>query len=657
MFQKIAAFVKKRKVTTGIIIVVIIASTYFGVDRVRGSTTPVRYVLGTAAKGTLINSISGSGQITVSDQVDIKAKASGDLLTITVKEGQEVKANTIIGTINARDAYKTVRDAQVNLETAQLQLQKIKEPPTAYELLQAQNSVASAETSIQKLMLSQSTDRQKAEQAQQSATDALAKGYDDAYNTLANVYTDLPDVISGVYTILYSQEIGDSESSVGPGTLNDSALLNSILTQNPEDRDTLQAFIIKAKSDYLSAKADYDASTASYKNITRSSEPAQIEAVLNQTISATKHVADAVKNETSILDFWSQYRTLHQQSIFSKVKTYQTNIDSYTTKTSSDLSSLLSTQKSIADNKQAIITAAQSIKALDQNAPLDLAAAKATLAERQQSLANLRAGAEALDIRSQEISVRERNNTLLDARQKLADYTVRAPFDGVVAKVSVKKGDSISSGTTITTLITKQRIAQIALNELDAAKVKVGQKVTLTFDAVADLGITGQVATIDTLGTVSQGVVTYTATIVFDTQDDRIKPGMTVSASIITEVKPDVLLVPASAVKNSNGTSYVLILDNPDTAVPGTQGVTAGSAPYQQAVETGSSNDTSVEIISGITEGQEIVTRTIQPSTTAAGNATAPSLFSATGATGRATTGRTTGSNAGFTGGAAFPAR
>ena len=70
------------------------------------------------------------------------------------------------------------------------------------------------------------------------------------------------------------------------------------------------------------------------------------------------------------------------------------------------------------------------------------------------------------------------------------------------------------------------------MNEVDAAKISVGNKTTLTFDATEDLTLTGKVAQIDTIGTVEQGVVSYKVKIAFDTQDERIKPGMTANASI-----------------------------------------------------------------------------------------------------------------------------
>jgi len=252
------------------------------------------------------------------------------------------------------------------------------------------------------------------------------------------------------------------------------------------------------------------------------------------------------------------------------------------------------------DNKEAVINADRDLKQIDQNNPLDLTAAEQSVKEKEVSLLKLKAGADIIDIKSQELTVLQRKNALADARQKLADYTIRAPFAGVIAKINIKLNDEVSAGTAAATLVTKQQVAEISLNEVDVAKIKVGQKVTLTFEALENLSTTGTVAEIDTIGTVTQGVVYYAVKITFDTQDERVKPGMSVSANIITEVRPDVLLVPSPAVKSqNNGEPYVEIMES--------------AAPRAQQVKIGISNDTSTEIISGLKEGDRIVTQTIDP--------------------------------------------
>jgi len=120
-------------------------------------------------------------------------------------------------------------------------------------------------------------------------------------------------------------------------------------------------------------------------------------------------------------------------------------------------------------------------------------------------------------------------------------------------------------------------------------------------------------------------------------EDERIKSEMSVSAIIITNMKQNVLVVPNSAIKSlpsrqagQTGTSYVESFDFP-LAPPtdGFIGSTSTIAPNKIPVEIGLTNDSKSEIISGIKEGDEIVIRTILPTTKT--TAAAPSLFGNTG--------------------------
>ena len=119
----------------------------------------------------------------------------------------------------------------------------------------------------------------------------------------------------------------------------------------------------------------------------------------------------------------------------------------------------------------------------------------------------------------------------------------------------------------------------------------------------------------DNLGTVSQGVVSYNVKIAFDVQDERIKPGMSVSATIILDSKNDVLMVSNSAVKNQNGSSYVEVLVN--------------GVPEKKNVTVGKSNDLTTEIVEGLTEGEEVVTQKI--SSTASKTTTSQSTSNKSG--------------------------
>jgi len=174
----------------------------------------------------------------------------------------------------------------------------------------------------------------------------------------------------------------------------------------------------------------------------------------------------------------------------------------------------------------------------------------------------------------------------------------------------------------LATLITRQKIAQISLNEIDAAKVKAGQKATLAFDALPDISITGKVAEVDTVGTASQGVVSYGVKIALDSGEDAIKPGYSVTADIITDVKQDVLVLPNGAIKSQGDSYYVELVDiNGDSQfarqlLASVSGTILQESPNTQQVETGLSNDVSTEIVSGLKEGDIVVAYTINPSQT-----------------------------------------
>jgi RND family efflux transporter MFP subunit len=197
-------------------------------------------------------------------------------------------------------------------------------------------------------------------------------------------------------------------------------------------------------------------------------------------------------------------------------------------------------------------------------------------------------------------------------QQKTAsERTVTAPISGTVTTVNVKNNDELGSsgtgnnssatnnGSTATIVIQDLTSlkAVVSINEVDIASLKVGQKASLTFDAVSDLTQTGSVEAVDTAGTSTQGVVTYSATVGFDSLDSKVKPEMSVNATITTGVKQDVLMVSSSAVKTSGTAHYVQILKD--------------GSPVQQTVEIGSTSDTQTEITSGLSEGDSVITQTI----------------------------------------------
>ncbi|MDB5194523.1 MAG: family efflux transporter subunit, HlyD family secretion protein [Parcubacteria group bacterium] len=540
-----------HKALSGLVAVALLSAAY-GSFHSTSASTEMRYVLGTVDRSTVVSSVSGTGTVSATNQIDVKAKTSGDALSVRVKAGDTVGAGQTLVTLDARDA-------SIALEDAQISYQKLTEPADNSALSSAQSALVNAETSE-------------------------TAAYNSAVTDISSLFLDVPSILDGL----------DDLFGTSSGYISD-ANVRYVSDVAITDRSG-------ALSELNSVEGEFTNLTSEYRTLSRTSSTTTVQTLLSHAYMVTKDLAQTLKDTKTTVDY-VKANTPPQNAALGA--TAQANVSTWTDKNTSHLSALLSDESSMTTTHLSV-------------------------ADKQAALVKVNQGADPLDLESAQLGLQQKE-------QAVSDSVVRAPFSGVVAKVDVKVGDSVSGGTTVATLITPDEVAEVSLNEVDAAKVKIGDKATLTFDAVDGLSISGVVSEIDLIGTVSQGVVTYSTKITFDTQDTRVRPGMSVSAEIITDSKIDVLAVPSAAVKIQNGVSYVQVFDPALNAAGGTQGVASLVPPTQVEVGTGVIGDTLTEILSGLTEGEQIVTRTVSPSATTAATAQTGSLFGGGAARGGAT--------------------
>lgn len=592
----------KKKLVVALSIAAILTGGFFGYKALGKNEDKVQYRTQEVTRGSLIVTVSGSGQVSSSQQLDVSPKVSGDIVNINVEKGQEVSKGDLLMVLDIQDAQSALRDAETNLETAELELEELLSSPDDYELMKTENALAQAKNSLAKLKTTQASEKRNTLDAIRKAEDNLEQSYEDAFNKIADAFLDLPSIISGLEDILYSYEIGRSEKTISSYNWNITALVNSV---SLDDRGRMQKYINSAEEDYEQARKQYDQNFENYKTASRFSEEKVIEDLLTETIAAAKSMAEAVKSATNVVDSWVDFRTQNDYQIFAAVNQYQSDLQSYTSKTNSHLSSLLGVEESIEDAEDAKQDAQNDLVEIEQNHPIELEEAEQNIEEKEQALAELKAGADEMDIRKKKIEIQQKEDALLEARQDIADHYIRAPFSGIVAEVDVEEGETVSSNTACITLISDQKTAELTLNEVDAVKVETGQKAILSFDAIEDLEITGEVAGVDTIGAVQSGVVSYGVDVVFDTQDARVKPGMTIVCEIITKASHNTFMVPNSAVQYQGDDAYVNVLSE-------------GSSPVKKGVKIGISNATETEILSGLTEGEKVITQEISSVTAGA---------------------------------------
>jgi HlyD family secretion protein len=134
----------------------------------------------------------------------------------------------------------------------------------------------------------------------------------------------------------------------------------------------------------------------------------------------------------------------------------------------------------------------------------------------------------------------------------------------------------------------------VPFQEADAARVAPNQRVDVTFDAIPDLSRPGMVLAVAPAGADQAGIINYYTTIVLSESDPKLRDGQTADAAVIVQSVDNVLRVPTAAVSREDGRTVVTVR-GPD----GRQ----STVPF----EPGLAGDTHIEVLSGLSEGQELL--------------------------------------------------
>jgi len=434
------------------------------------------------------------------------------------------------------------------------------------------------------------------QQAVTSSETSETKAEAEAFSTASTAVTDVSSTLKDLDNTLF--QISDI-----PGHQNQQGIDAFAGVVGGADGDSERSAI---KAAYQKAQSSYEAALAAKIGVSPTSSDTEIDAFASAAYAAATDAAAAVSATHTMMTAVNDKLTRNNNTIPASFTNQLSTVASDDTKMNSDVSSLFS--------------------------------AKATLESSMATLNN--SGSTPLDIQSAQLSLTKAQNAVNDAETNLANYVVVAPFDGTIAKVDVQVHDQASGA--VATLVTSGEYADLSLNEVDAAKVQDGQKAVLTFDAIDGLTIAGTISEIDSVGAVSNGVVTYDVKIAFDTQDARVKPGMTVDAVITTQSVADAIIVPSSAVTTVGGQSFVQVVTmgapmmgtttrfrnastssstgafNVSSTTPrtgfgasATQTVLASSVTVTRVpVQVGVENDTQTQIVSGISAGEFVVTST-----------------------------------------------
>jgi len=296
-------------------------------------------------------------------------------------------------------------------------------------------------------------------------------------------------------------------------------------------------------------------------------------------------------------------------------------------------------------------TTAQNLQ--NGGAALALTVAQADFTSAQYKVNQEQAGPTAADLQSAEASISQAQAQLDSANTKLAAATILAPTDAVV----INSGLQLYQYTTDTSMITitptegtGSNLEVVAsIDQADIAQVKIGQKVNITLDAYPDEHSSGTVRLVALQGTTASNVTTFKVTVAVEQASDKLRSGMNANIDIVVAEAANVLTVPSEAIKTRGTKKEVLVPVSATASSAGQTGQTGQRSQTSQegqaapsstnantgtnankstntntssskssanattrpiVVEIGLDDGTNVEIKSGLTEGQEVVTGT-----------------------------------------------
>jgi HlyD family secretion protein len=240
----------------------------------------------------------------------------------------------------------------------------------------------------------------------------------------------------------------------------------------------------------------------------------------------------------------------------------------------------------------------------------DIKNAEAQVSQAQAQLENLLQSPTSEELTIAQAEVEKAQASLQQIQLQLEGTEIVAPFTGIVAYLGAQEGELVTAGTPIIRLIDPSTFhLDLDIDEIDIAKILVGQEVTITLDSLPDRELPGEVEYIAPTATSVEGIVTYEVKVKIEPTDVPLKVGMSADATIVTERKEGVLLLPNQAVQvdRESGRTYV------EKIVQG--------EPVPVEIEVGLRDEFTSEVMRGLEEGDEVVVpRVTVPTTTGFGH-------------------------------------
>jgi len=576
------------------------------------------------AQRPLIETVDVNGMLEPRDQARIRFQENAQVREVLVAAGNEVISGTVLARLETRDLQLQVASAQAELDAAQQALDQLLEGPDAAELAQAEARVVAARAAL--LAAAQAVepvDVALAEEALRLAREELA--------TLEQ--GELPPELRTAQNALISAENALTDSRLALDQVRDTASRTKTSARQAMERGA-QAVELAQRA-YSDAFWDWDyvqktgrhprdripAADGSERTVNRELENHEIEAFRRALLDAETALGNAQVELKNLVEAYDQARKDEIRQIAAAERAVaaaernlaeaRRNYAQIETRGMSQ--ALLEARRRVQEASKAYRGLVDDPEQAAQRNNLE-----ANLLQATASLAELQAGADAVDVARARTTLEQARAGLARAEADLDEATLRAPISGTVVDLTLKAGTRTSADDAIRIADLSGFVIRGEVTEQDIIRVAVGQQVRVSVDSVPEETFSGHVSRVSELplesesGTMGQGMGggalggRYPVEIVIENSDPRLRVGMATTASIVILEVPEALVIPLQAVQTGPDGSRVQRVSGPMPA--------EGDPPGESiSVELGARSGDMVQVLSGLEAGDRLIVPQLPP--------------------------------------------
>jgi HlyD family secretion protein len=449
-------------------------------------------------------------------------------------------------------------DKLAKVDTDQLYIQ-LADANAALAVAQANYDNLLAGSSVEEIQIAK-TDVDNAQVSLDTKNQSLIDVQTNAAEDLQQAYEDAVDYLDSAYLKLYnaSKDMDNIQSTYFGGT--DQPSLNV-----KESRDILRDGVADTQIYIVQAKENYDKD--------------KIDAALlkmKEMLSKAKDALAVARNMAEEPDYKNVVSSANK-TIIDNDKSYINTVYTNIVSASQTIATTKITNETNTNTAQAAVLAAQ----------VALQRAKDQLALEQAGPTQ-----ENIDLYSARVKQAEAQVLLLN--NKIQKSVLKSPGSGQIVNIEKRVGEVVQPTEPVMQFLPEGNFeVKVDIYEEDIVYVKVGDAVRISIPAFPNDTLKGRVFSIDPAEKIISGVVYYEVTINLLDQREGIKTGMTADIVIEAEKKENALRVPRGAVKKNNNNKVVKVLK--------------GNNVEERQIEVGLEGDDYVEVISGVSEGEQVI--------------------------------------------------